>query len=137
MLIGNVENLDNYKQKIVEQKNKIVETQPTNITNNQNQEIQQSFIQYRNEILNSSINKVSDINKLMDKDDKKLNKNDENNNIPKYEVRLYNQNFGYNSESKDFFIKVKRQEIELQYPTEEMMKMKIFIQEELKKITAS
>ena len=43
MLIGNVENLDNYKQKIVEQKNKIVETQPINITNNQNQEINPYF----------------------------------------------------------------------------------------------
>lgn len=40
------------------------------------------------------------------------------------EVSLTNLSFGYNSESKDFFIKVKRGDFEAQYPTDEMMRLK-------------
>jgi len=40
------------------------------------------------------------------------------------EVTLTNLNFGYNEESKDFFIKVKRGDFETQYPTDEMMRLK-------------
>ncbi len=43
------------------------------------------------------------------------------------EVNLTNLNFGYNAESKDFFIKVKRGDVESQYPTDEMMRMKAYL----------
>lgn len=43
------------------------------------------------------------------------------------EVTLTNLSFGYNDESKDFFIKVKRGDFEAQYPTDEMMRLKAFI----------
>ena len=46
----------------------------------------------------------------------------------KYEVVLSNTNFGYNDSSKDFYVKVKRGNIESQYPTEEIMKIKSFLQ---------
>ena len=46
----------------------------------------------------------------------------------KYEVLLTNTNFGYNSNSRDFYVKVERGKVENQYPTEQMMKMKAYIQ---------
>ncbi|MDY3204623.1 MAG: hypothetical protein RBR70_06095 [Arcobacter sp.] len=46
---------------------------------------------------------------------------------PKYEVVLSNTNFGYNDSSKDFYVKVERGNVENQYPTEEMMKMKAYM----------
>lgn len=137
MLIGNVENLDNYKKNIAEQNIKVAETQKTNVSYEKNDDVNlnKSFTEYRNEKLStSSLKNLDNISKILNKDEVK--NNPENKNIPHYEVNIYNQNFGYNTESKDFFIKVKRQELELQYPTEEMMKMKIFVQEEMKKIEA-
>jgi uncharacterized FlaG/YvyC family protein len=38
------------------------------------------------------------------------------------EVVLDNVRFGYNKKSQDFFIKIQRGELEIKYPTEEMMK---------------
>lgn len=45
----------------------------------------------------------------------------------KYEVLLTNTNFGYNSNSRDFYVKVERGNVENQYPTEEMMKVKAYM----------
>lgn len=47
------------------------------------------------------------------------------------EVILDNVRFGYNKSSKDFFVKVTRGEAEYKYPTEDMMKVKAFILQEL------
>lgn len=46
------------------------------------------------------------------------------------EVRLDNFKFGYNNNSKDFFVKITRGEAEYKYPTEDMMKMKAFMLQE-------
>lgn len=43
------------------------------------------------------------------------------------EVSLTNLNFGYNDESKDFFVRVQRDGKEFQYPTQEMMKLKAYL----------
>ncbi|MGB5918625.1 flagellin [Arcobacter sp.] len=43
------------------------------------------------------------------------------------EVTLTNLSFGYNEQSKDFFVKVQRGDFEAQYPTDEMMRLKAFI----------
>ena len=40
------------------------------------------------------------------------------------EVILDNIKFGYNRESKDFFVKITRGDIENKYPTEDMMRVK-------------
>jgi len=40
------------------------------------------------------------------------------------EVPLDNVKFGYNKDSKDLYVKVTRDGVERQYPTEDMMKMK-------------
>ena len=45
----------------------------------------------------------------------------------KFEVVLSNTNFGYNSSSKDFYVKVERGNIENQYPTQDMMKTKAYL----------
>jgi uncharacterized FlaG/YvyC family protein len=45
------------------------------------------------------------------------------------EFTLTNLNFGYNSQSKDFFVKVIRGEAENQYPTDEMMKLRAYLRE--------
>ena len=49
------------------------------------------------------------------------------------EVILDNIKFGYNRESKDFFVKITRGDIENKYPTEDMMKIKAFLIKELEK----
>lgn len=47
----------------------------------------------------------------------------------KHEIELSNTSFGYNQETKDFFVKVKKGNIESQFPTEEMMKLKANLKE--------
>jgi uncharacterized FlaG/YvyC family protein len=47
------------------------------------------------------------------------------------EIMLDNIQFGYNKKSRDFFIKVKRGDIENKYPTDEMMKLKAHLLEAL------
>lgn len=49
------------------------------------------------------------------------------------EVILDNIQFGYNKKSRDFFVKVTRGDAEYKYPTEDMMKVKAFLLEELQK----
>jgi ABC-type multidrug transport system fused ATPase/permease subunit len=51
--------------------------------------------------------------------------------IEKNEVLLDNVRFGYNKQSRDFFVKVTRGDAEYKYPTEDMMKVKAFIMQEL------
>ena len=46
------------------------------------------------------------------------------------EFVLTNLNFGFNNESKDFFVKVQRGDIENQYPTDEMMRLKAYLMQE-------
>jgi hypothetical protein len=48
------------------------------------------------------------------------------------EVILDNVRFGYNKQSKDFFIKIKRGDQELKFPTEAMMKQKAQLMEIMK-----
>ena len=47
------------------------------------------------------------------------------------EVILDNIKFGYNKSSKDFFVKVTRGEAEYKYPTEDMMRIKSLLLNEL------
>ena len=49
------------------------------------------------------------------------------------EVILDNVKFGYNSETKDFFVKITKGDAEFRYPTEDMMKVKAYIIQELEK----
>ncbi len=91
------------------------------------------------EIDNSRLNNVEKMQKVAEVDDKnKVIKDDEykkalgtKDNLDKNEVILDNVRFGYNKNSKDFFVKVTRGEAEYKYPTEDMMKVKAYILQEL------
>lgn len=91
------------------------------------------------EIDNAKLNNVEKSQKVSDIDEKsKVIQEDEykkalgKESIPdKNEVILDNVRFGYNKSSKDFFVKVTRGEAEYKYPTEDMMKVKAYILQEL------
>jgi len=76
------------------------------------------------------INNVDDKNKVIQDDEYKKTLGNEQV-IAKNEVMLDNVKFGYNKNSKDFFIKITRAEAKYKYPTEDMMKVKAFILQEL------
>ena len=91
------------------------------------------------EIDNSKVNNLEKIEKVSNVDEKnKVIQEDEykkslgNQSLSdKNEVILDNVKFGYNKSSKDFFVKVTRGEAEYKYPTEDMMKVKAYILQEL------
>lgn len=91
------------------------------------------------EIDNAKQNNIEKIQKVSNVDEKvKVIQDDEykkamspENNTPQNEVILDNIKFGYNKNSKDFFVKVTRGEVENKYPTEDMMKIKAFSLKEL------
>jgi hypothetical protein len=51
----------------------------------------------------------------------------DSNTSTKYEVVLSNTNFGFNDSSKDFYVKVERGNVENQYPTQDMMRVKAYL----------
>lgn len=76
------------------------------------------------------VNETSENNKVIQDDEyKKVLGNKEI--IDKNEVILDNVMFGYNKSSKDFFVKVTKGEAEYKYPTEDMMKVKAYLLQEL------
>lgn len=91
------------------------------------------------EIDNAKLNNLEKIQKVSNVDEKnKVIQEDEYKKAlgtqsvsDKNEVILDNIRFGYNKSSKDFFVKVTRGEAEYKYPTEDMMKVKAFILQEL------
>lgn|SRR6218665_2532943 len=91
------------------------------------------------EIDNSKINNLEKIQKVNNVDEKnKVIQEDEykkslgsTDNAEKNEIILDNVKFGYNKSSKDFFVKVTRGDAEYKYPTEDMMKVKAYILQEL------
>ena len=54
--------------------------------------------------------------------------------IDSNEVILDNIRFGYNKNSRDFFVKVTRGDAEYKYPTEDMMRVKAHLLHELEKV---
>ena len=77
---------------------------------------------------------VSDVDeKIKVIDDEEYKKASSKNANELNEVILDNIQFGYNKSSRDFFVKVTRGDIERKYPTEDMMKIKAFLIEELEK----
>lgn len=91
------------------------------------------------EIDNSKINNIEKAQKVSNVDEKKeVIQEDEykkslgnTSSSEKNEVILDNVKFGYNKSSKDFFVKVTRGDAEYKYPTEDMMKVKAYILQEL------
>lgn len=103
--------------------NKIQNITNSNTINLINTNVKESINNY--EIINKNIDKIKVVeNKDLD------SKIVSNKNIINYDnhIVIDNLSFGYNSETKDFYVKIKRGNIESQYPTEEMMKIKSFLQ---------
>ena len=71
------------------------------------------------------ISKIEEADKKakVDPDDKYKNLQPKDQEQPK-EVILDNVKFGYNAETNDFFVRIKKGDQEYQYPTEDMMKLK-------------
>lgn len=82
------------------------------------------------QVQQQAISKAKEASELKDVKNEKTISN-------KYEVVLSNMNFGYNDSSKDFYVKVERGNVENQYPTEEMMKMKAYMLSLNEQISAS
>jgi len=78
----------------------------------------------------NSVNEVDDKYKVVS-DDQYKNVQGSVNNLETNEVILDNVKFGYNKDSKDFFVKVTRGEAEYKYPTEDMMRVKAYILNDL------
>ena len=93
------------------------------------------------EIDNAKLNNIEKAQKVSELDEKsKVIQEDEykknSSKLPNTELNeviIDNVQFGYNKESKDFFVKVTRGEAEYKYPTEDMMKVKAFLLQELEK----
>ena len=91
------------------------------------------------EIDNAKINNVEKAQKVSNVDEKNKVIQDEEykkalgpqSASDKNQVILDNVRFGYNKSSKDFFVKVTRGEAEYKNPTEDMMKVKAYILQEL------
>ena len=91
------------------------------------------------EIENSKVNNSEKTQKVINVDEKnKVIQEDEykkalgsGDTTDKNEIILDNVKFGYNKSSKDFFVKVTRGDAEYKYPTEDIMKVKAYILQEL------
>lgn len=87
----------------------------------------------------AQVDYVSKISKIQETDKKtKIDPEDEYKNASKKpeiadnEVMLDNVKFGYNSETKDFFVRITKGDIEYKYPTEDMMNLKKSLMEAYK-----
>lgn len=76
------------------------------------------------------VSEINDKNKVIQDDEYKKSVGNQDSS-EKNEVILDNIRFGYNKNSRDFFVKVTRGDAEYKYPTEDMMKVKAFILQEL------
>lgn len=112
MEIGIIPRMDQYKD------NKNVEMQQVKSTSD-----------------SASINNKKDLEQIQQNIIEKAKKGEETSEVKvdavklaaKFEVLISNLNFGYNRESKDFYVKVERGNIENQYPTEDMMRVKAYM----------
>ncbi len=85
-----------------------------------------------NDIEQAQMNNVVKVQRVKEVDnDKKINPDEQYKNAQAQqtiednnEVILDNIKFGYNKNTKDFFIKITRGEVENKYPTDYMMKLK-------------
>jgi len=87
----------------------------------------------------TQVDYVSKISKIQEADSKakvdpeeKYKDATQNIEVNANEVILDNVKFGYNSATNDFFVRITKGDTELQYPTEDMMKLKQTLMEAYK-----
>ena len=91
------------------------------------------------EIENSKVNNSEKTQKVINVDEKnKVIQEDKykkalgsGDTTDKNEIILDNVKFGYDKSSKNFFVKITRGDAEFKYPTEDIMKVKAYILQEL------
>jgi len=84
------------------------------------------------------VDKISRVENLDQKhklvaDDKYKNLMEQQNKIPENEVMLDNVKFGFDNETKQFFVRIETDNGEMKFPTEQIMKMKAYFLESLEK----
>jgi len=73
----------------------------------------------------SKISKIQETDKKTQVDPDEQYKNAQSKKeVADNEVMLDNVKFGYNSDTKDFFVRITKGSVEYQYPTEDMMNLK-------------
>ncbi|RLA74134.1 MAG: flagellin [Epsilonproteobacteria bacterium] len=79
----------------------------------------------------AKISKVENLDKkhTIEPDEKYKNLQEEKNKLPKNEVVLDNVKFGFDKDSGQFFVRMDTGSMEIQFPTEQIMKMKAHFQE--------
>ena len=75
---------------------------------------------------NEKITNLNEKSKVIQEDEYKKNLGSQTG-YDKNEVILDNVRFGYNKDSRDFFVKITRGEAEYKYPTEDMMRLKAYL----------
>jgi hypothetical protein len=79
------------------------------------------------------VNKVQNINEH-DKvlpEDRYKNLKENNNKISANEIMLDNVKFGFNKKTQEFFVRVSKEGLEYQFPTEQIMRLKEHLKEDL------
>jgi hypothetical protein len=92
------------------------------------EEMDQSRINHTEKI--SKVQNVGEENKLKP-DEKYKNVQESQNKIIENEVILDNVKFGFNSTTKDFFVRISKDGLEYQFPTEQIMRLKEHLKDEL------
>ena len=110
MEVGNIPVFELYDMAISKKDDVLQKTHEINLLND--------------EVENRNINK-QDVLKELSETRKTQNK--EKPKAEPVEFVISNVNFGYNPESKDFYVKVNRSDYIAQYPTDEMMKLKAYL----------
>jgi hypothetical protein len=84
----------------------------------------------------SKITKVETLDKkhTVEPDEKYKNLENQTNKIQTNEVILDNVKFGFNTETGEFFVRVENGSGEIQFPTEQIMKMKVHFKEVIDKL---
>jgi uncharacterized FlaG/YvyC family protein len=70
-------------------------------------------------------------------DEKYKNIREQDNKIAKNEVILDNVKFGFDTETKEFFVKISHNGLEQQFPTEQIMKLKAHFKEVLDQLNSN
>ncbi len=86
----------------------------------------------------SKISKVENLEKkhTVDPDEQYKNLMSQDNKIESNEVILDNVKFGFDKETQQFFVRVDGNAMELQFPTEQIMKMKAHFKEAIEKLNS-
>ena len=92
------------------------------------EEMDQSRVNHTERI--SKVQHVTNEDKI-DPDEQYKNVKESENKITSDEVILDNVKFGFNSKTKEFFVRVSKDGLEYQFPTEQIMRLKEHLKEDL------